>query len=90
VSQYPSGQAVRISYEIRDASGTLVDGTLVHKIKSPAGTITTPATASDGTGLRHYDLTGTSGVWWYRLEATVSSQVYAVEGAISFDETQFG
>jgi hypothetical protein len=89
VSQYPSGQRVRISYPIKNDADQLVDATIVHKIKNPAGTITTPATTHDGTGLYHYDLTGTTGVWWYRLEATVGSDVYAVEGAISFDETQF-
>lgn len=89
MAQYPSGQRVRIDYTVKDSSGALVDATIVHKIKSPAGTITTPATTHDGTGLYHYDLTGTTGIWWYRLEATVGSDVDAIEGAISFDETQF-
>ena len=81
MARYPQGQPVRLSFTVRDVTGTLVNpGTavLVVKIAAADGTSTTTGTysslTSDGTGLLHQDIPVTdlvaAGHYQYALTTT--------------------
>ena len=81
MARYPLGQPIRLSFTVRDTTGTLVNpgaATLVVKIAAADGTSTTtgtyPSLASDGAGLLHQDIPVTdlvaAGHYQYALTTT--------------------
>jgi uncharacterized phiE125 gp8 family phage protein len=81
VARYPLGQPIRLSFTVRDVTGTLVNpgaATLVVKVAAADGTSTTTGTYSsltnDGTGLLHQDIPVTdlaaAGHYQYALTTT--------------------
>jgi len=81
VARYPQGQPIRLSFTVRDVTGTLVNpgaATLVVKVAAADGTWTTTGTYSslqnDGTGLLHQDIPVTdlvaAGHYQYALTST--------------------
>jgi uncharacterized phiE125 gp8 family phage protein len=79
--RYPIGQPIRLSFTVRDTTGTLVSpgaATLVVKLAAADGTSTTtgtyPSLANDGVGLLHQDIPVTdlaaAGHYQYALTTT--------------------
>lgn len=70
---YDVGDQVRLTATFRaTADDSLVNPTTVTlKVKSPAGTVTTPSATSSSTGIWTYDLDLTlEGNWYYRFVGT--------------------
>lgn len=80
MSTYVIGTGVRLSVEVRDASGAAVTPSgIVLKVKAPNNAVTTPSVTSSATG-DYYGLVTTAlvGEYYYRWETTTPTT--AIEG----------
>lgn len=68
-----AGMTARISGVFQDINEQLVDpATVVLRLKSPVGVVTTPTTTRASLGVFYADvLADRAGVWYYRWEATI-------------------
>lgn len=93
---YENGDAVRVSVDFKNASGTLTDPTTVtFKFENPAGTETSYVYGVDGqlvksgTGEYYVDITGNSyGTWLWRFIGT-GTVVQVDEGAFFIKKSEF-
>lgn len=88
---YSIGDKVRLTGTLTDVSSNELDpsGGVVVRVKSPAGTITTPSVTNSATGVYYSDISVTSaGTWYYRFEATGNGQA-AAEESFSVERSEF-
>jgi hypothetical protein len=90
MSAYEQGQVVRATGSFKDASGTLVDPSVVKlRVRTPAAAVTeyvygvAQDLIKDSTGVYHFDIVlNAGGLWKYRW---VSTGVGATAKVVSLD-----
>lgn len=89
IKSYALGNLIRVSAAFSVGGVDTDPATIVLEVKSPAGTITTPAPIRDAAGKYHADINANEhGTWWYRWEGTGAAQATA-ERRFTIEHSEF-